>query len=176
MSPILLLASAQTIFWHQQKFIYCCAYTVHEDAWPVQMQLAAILFQIQCIPLISIAVLPINLPYKLDYACQSCHLPHRPGKNQKLCVSCCWKSLLKSPFFYTGNRSACHLKQTWVQNSMTQTAKYFDVTETRVSPWGWPTIHTTCKRIYQCLPTLHMNVYLGVKHSYSQMRIPSNTG
>ena len=41
------------------------------------------------------------------------------GENQKLCIGRCWKSLLKSPFFYTGNRSLCHLKEKWVQNSMT---------------------------------------------------------
>ena len=105
-------------FWHQQKIIYCRAYTENEEAWLVQMQLAAILFQIQCILFIFITVLLINLQYKLDYDCQSRYLLYRPGKNQKLCISRCWKPLLKSPFFYTGNRSSCHLKEEWAQNSM----------------------------------------------------------
>ena len=75
-------------FRHQQKIIYCCTYKKNEDAWLVQMQLAAILFQIQCKPFISIAVLPINLQYKLDNGCQSHYLLYRLGKNQKLCVTC----------------------------------------------------------------------------------------
>ena len=76
-------------FRHPQKIICCCACTDNEEAWPVQMQLAVILFQIHCIPFIFIAVLPINLQYKLDYGCRSRYLPYRPGKNQKLRVSRC---------------------------------------------------------------------------------------
>ena len=70
-------------FWHQQKIIYCHAYTGYEEAWPVHMQLAPI-FQIPCKPFIFIAVLPINLQYKLDYGCRWGYLPYRPGENQKL--------------------------------------------------------------------------------------------
>ena len=163
-------------FQHQQKTIYCCTYTENEEAWPVQMQFAASLSQIQCIPLVFIAVLPINLQYKLDYGCRSRYLPYRLGKNQKLCVGRCWKSLLKSPFFYTRNGSSCHSKEKLMQNSMMKTAKYFDVTETRVSLWGWLTVHTTHECVSRCLHTLHTNAYPGVKRPYSQMHIPSNMG
>ena len=44
---------------------------------------------------------------------------------------------------------------------MTETAKYFDVIETHVSPWGRPTVHTTRKCVSWCLRT------------YTQMRIPA---
>ena len=48
-------------FRHQQKIIYCCTFTENEETWLVQMQLAAILFKIKCIPFTFIVVLPINL-------------------------------------------------------------------------------------------------------------------
>ena len=65
-------------------------------------------FHIECILL-------INLQYKLDCGCQLHYLPYRPRKNQKLCISCDQKSLLKLPFFYTGNPSLYHSKEKWMQ-------------------------------------------------------------
>ena len=92
------------LFQHQQKISCCHTYTENEEAWLVQMQLTAILFQIQCIPFMFIAVLPINLWYKYNYGCRSGYLPYRPEKNQKLRIGHCWKLFLKSPFFYTGKK------------------------------------------------------------------------
>ena len=40
-------------------------------------------------------------------------------KNQKLRIGCFCKSLLKLPFFYTGNGNSCHLKEKLMQNSVT---------------------------------------------------------
>ena len=78
-SPLLTSASAQTIS-TPTKLFYCRAYTENEEAWLVQMELAALLFQIQCLPFIFIAVLLINLQYKLYYGCQSRYLLYRQGK------------------------------------------------------------------------------------------------
>ena len=41
------------------------------EGWQVQMQFAAILFQIQCIPFTFNAFLPVNLQYKVNCGCHS---------------------------------------------------------------------------------------------------------
>ena len=80
-SPFLISASAQTILTLAENHLLLYLHRKLRRL-AIQMQFAAILFQIQCIPFIFIAVLLTNLQYKLDYGFQLRHLPHRPGGNQ----------------------------------------------------------------------------------------------
>ena len=107
----------------------------------------------------------------------------REKKIQKLRVGRCWKSLLKSSFSCIGNRfnaRLLHRKRKFVSFKGKMNAEFndvdskvFDVIETCVSPWGWPTVLATRERVSRCLRTLHANAHPGVKRPYPQMRIPS---
>ena len=77
---------------------------------------------------------------------------------------------------YTGNRSSCHSKEKWMQNSVTKTAKYFDVIKTYVSLWEWLPVHTTHKCVGLCFCAPLTNWCTGVKHPYSPVHMPSNMG
>ena len=86
-SPFLISASAQTILTLAENHLLLYLHRKLRRL-AIQMQFAAILFQIQFISFIVIAVFPINLQYKLDCGCQLHYLPHQPWKIQKLCVGC----------------------------------------------------------------------------------------
>ena len=115
------------------------------------MQLAPI-FQIPCKPFIFIAVLPINLQYKLDYGCRWGYLPYRPGENQKLRFLNSHFSTQEMAVHITQRRNECRIQLCRQQSILTSWKCVFLLEDGR-------------------LYTLLTNTYPGACASYTETRI-----
>ena len=134
------------------------------------MQLAALLFQIQCIPFMFIVVLPTNLQYKLDYGCWLHYLLYQLGKNQKLCWSL--PKIASEIAFFP------HTKRKFMSLKGEMNAEFNDIDSlvfwchrnTSFSLWTVDRTHYS----WTCIPVLaHATHKRSIKRPYSQMCMPS---